>query len=151
VYGVKRKSAKAEKCDKTAAQRRFEKLIDRNGEPETTTIDKSGSNLASLEALNTQRDTPIRIGQNKYLNNIIDQGHRAIKRRVRPMLQFKTPRCARNLLGGIEAMHMIKKGQMKELKKLPPSVLPASPISISDHMVFVRHTLLIATKPVRLR
>jgi transposase-like protein len=36
----------------------------------------------------------------------------AIKRRTRPMLGFKTFRCARILLGGIEVMHMIAKGQM---------------------------------------
>jgi putative transposase len=100
--------------DKAAAQRYFEKAIDQNGEPETITIDKSGSNLAALEALNAQRDTPIKIRQNKYLNNIIEQDHRAIKRRTRPMLGFKTFRCARILLSGIDLMHMIKKGQLKE-------------------------------------
>jgi len=105
--------------DKAAAQRYFEKSIDRNGEPETITIDKSGSNLAALEALNAQRDTPIKIRQNKYLNNIVEQDHRAIKRRTRPMLGFKTFRCARILLGGIELMHMIKKGQMKGSSQTP--------------------------------
>src|ERR1700690_220023 len=98
--------------DKAAAQRYFEKSIDQNGEPETITIDKSGSNLAALEALNAQRSTPIEVRQNKYLNNIIEQDHRAINRRARPMLGFKTFRCAGILLGGIELMHMIKKGQM---------------------------------------
>ncbi|BFG81117.1 hypothetical protein PTKU46_91510 [Paraburkholderia terrae] len=82
--------------------------------PETVTIDKSGANLAALEALNAERDTPIRIRQNKYLNNIIEQDHRAIKRRTRPMIGFKAFRCARILLGGIELMHMVAKGQMKD-------------------------------------
>jgi putative transposase len=100
--------------DKAAAQRYFEKSIEQNGEPETITIDKSGANLAALEALNAERDTPIKIRQNKYLNNIIEQDHRAIKRRTRPMLGFTTFRCARILLGGIELMHMIKKGQLKD-------------------------------------
>ena len=72
--------------DKAAAQRYFEKSIEQNGDPETVTIDKSGANLAALEALNAGRDTPIVIRQNKYLNNIIEQDHRAIKRRTRPML-----------------------------------------------------------------
>jgi transposase-like protein len=48
-----------------------------------------------------------------YLNNIVEQDHRAIKRRTRPMLGFKDFRCARILLSGIELMHMIRKGQMK--------------------------------------
>jgi hypothetical protein len=42
-----------------------------------------------------------------------DQDHRAIKRRTRPMLGFKTFRCARILLGGIDLMQVIKKGQLK--------------------------------------
>ena len=87
-------------------------LEEMNSEPETITIDKRGSNVAALESLNAQRGTPIKIRQNKYLNNIIEQDHRAIKRRTRPMLGFKIFRCARILLGGIELMHMIKKGQM---------------------------------------
>jgi putative transposase len=105
--------------DEAAAQRYFEKLIDQNGEPETVTIDKSGSNLAALEAINAQRDKPITIRQNNYLNYIIEQGHRAIKRRTRPMLGFKSFRCARILLGGIELMHMIKKDQMQASRQTP--------------------------------
>ena len=62
--------------------------------------------------MNAERETPIEIRQAKYLNNIVEQDHRAIKRRTRPMLGFKTFRCARILLGGIETMHMIAKGQM---------------------------------------
>jgi putative transposase len=85
----------------------------KNGEPETVTIDKSGANLAPLEALNAGRDTPIKIRQNKYLNNIVEQDHRAIKRCTRPMLGFETFRGARILLGGIELVHMLVKGQMQ--------------------------------------
>ncbi|SIT50650.1 transposase [Paraburkholderia piptadeniae] len=100
--------------DKAAARRYFEKSIAQNGEPETVTIDKSGANLAALEAINAERETPIKIRQTKYLNNIVEQDHRAIKRRTRPMLGFKNFRCARILLGGIEVAHMIAKGQMKD-------------------------------------
>ena len=52
---------------------------------------------------------PIKIRQSKYLNNLVEQDHRAIKRR---MLGFKTFRCARIVVAGIELMHMIAKGQM---------------------------------------
>jgi transposase-like protein len=48
----------------------------------------------------------------KYLNNIVEQDHRAIKRVTRPMLNFKSFRAARNVLAGIELMHMIRKGQL---------------------------------------
>ncbi|SOE87998.1 Transposase (or an inactivated derivative) [Caballeronia arationis] len=100
--------------DKEAARRYFEKAIDQNGVPETVTIDKSGANLAGLHVVNAGRETPIKIRQVKYLNNVVEQDHRAIKRRTRPMLGFKTFRCARILLSGIEFMHMIAKGQMKD-------------------------------------
>ena len=72
--------------DRAAAKRYFEKAIDQNGEPETVTIDRSGANLAALEAINAERETPIKIRQSKYLNNIIEQDHRVIRRRIRPML-----------------------------------------------------------------
>ena len=100
--------------DKAAARRYFEKSIEQNGEPETVTIDKSGANLAALDALNAERETPIKIRQNKYLNNVFEQDHRAIKRRIRPMLGFKNFRCARILLSGIELMHMIAKGLLED-------------------------------------
>ncbi|WP_121317670.1 IS6 family transposase [Paraburkholderia sp. RAU2J] len=107
--------------DKEAARRYFEKAIDQNGAPETVTIDESGANLAGLHAVNAERETPIKIRQAKYLNNIVEQDHRAIKRRTRPMLGFMDFRCARILLSGIELMHMIAKGQMKDAGKLKPS------------------------------
>jgi len=110
------------KRDKVAARRFFEKSIDKNGVPETVTIDKSGANLAALHAINAERETPIKIRQSKYLNNLAEQGHRAIKRRTRPMLGFKNFRCARILLGGIECMHMIAKGQMKRARGIQQSI-----------------------------
>ncbi len=77
------------------------------------TIDKSGSNLAALNAVNAEREMPIKVRQVKYLDNIVEQDHRAIKRRTRPMLGFKDFNCARVILSGIELMHMIKKGQLQ--------------------------------------
>jgi putative transposase len=103
--------------DKAAARRYFEKAIDQNGAPETVTIDKSGANLAALKDINAMRDKPVKIRQKKYLNNIVEQDHRAIKRRTRPMMGFKDFRCARILLAGIEVMHMIVKGQLKSDRK----------------------------------
>ncbi len=101
------------KRDKAAARRYFGRVIAGNGVPETVTIDKSGANLAGLNAINADREVPIKIRQSKYLNNVVEQDHRAIKRIVRPMLGFQSFRCARIILGGIELMHMIAKGQMK--------------------------------------
>jgi len=69
------------------------------------TIDKSGANLAGLNAINADREAPIKIRQSKYLNNVAEQDHRAIKHIVRPMLGFKSFRCARIIFGGIEHAH----------------------------------------------
>ena len=55
---------------------------------------------------------PVEVGQNKYLHNIIEQDRRAVKRITRPMMGFKSFYAARNVLAGIELMHMIRKGQM---------------------------------------
>lgn len=66
----------------------FEKAIYRSGAPETVTMDKSGANLAALQPINADRETPIKIRQVKYLNNIVEQDHQAIKRRIRPMMGF---------------------------------------------------------------
>ncbi|MDB5832563.1 MAG: hypothetical protein JWR14_2393 [Caballeronia sp.] len=81
---------------------------------ETVTMDKSGANLAALQAINAERETRIRVRQGKYLNNIVEQDHRAIKRRTRAMMGFKDFRCARIILSGIETMNMIRKGQMTD-------------------------------------
>jgi transposase-like protein len=48
---------------------------DQNGLPETVTIDGSSANLAALEAIDAEFETPIKVRQTKYLNNI--QDHRA--------------------------------------------------------------------------
>src|ERR1700676_1050540 len=61
--------------DKAAAQRYFAKAIDQNGAPGTVTADKSGSNLAALQAINAERETPIKIRQCKSLNNIVEVRH----------------------------------------------------------------------------
>jgi putative transposase len=76
--------------DTLAARRYFEKSIAHHGVPETVTIDQSGANLAALKVINAERETPIKIRQRKYLNNIVEQDHRAIKRRTRPMLDSRS-------------------------------------------------------------
>jgi hypothetical protein len=64
-----------------------------------------------LNQLNAERDIQIKVRQVKYLNNIVEQDHRAVKRITRPMLGFKSFRAAQAVLAGIELMHMIRKGQ----------------------------------------
>src|SRR6202049_2373014 len=100
------------KRDRKAALRFLRKAIDRHGVPGTITIDKSGANTAAIDSYNAEHEVNIEMRQCKYLNNIVEQEHRAIKRIIRPMLGFKSMHCARILLAGIETMHMPRKGQL---------------------------------------
>jgi transposase-like protein len=99
--------------DESAARRFFERAIDQHEVPEKITIDKSGANTAAVRGLSADSGLDIELRQSKYLNNVVEQDHRAIKRRVRPMLGFKSFSCAARLIAGIELMHMIKKGQLR--------------------------------------
>ena len=104
----------------TAAARRFFKCaVDTNGIPDRIAIDKSGANLAGLQSLNvilrfTGAGRIIGIVQSKYLNNIVEQDHRFIKRMTRPMLGFKAFHSAAATLAGIETANMIRKGQLAQ-------------------------------------
>lgn len=100
------------KRDEAAARRFLEQAILLHGEPDKITIDKSGANTAAIGSYNADHGATIELRQCKYLNNIVEQDHRAIKRIVRPMLGFKSFRSARILIAGIETMHMIRKGQL---------------------------------------
>ena len=75
-------------------------------------MDKSGSNKAAMDAINEDREVPIEARQIKYLNNIVEQDRRAVKRITKPMLCITSLLAAANVLAGIELMHMIRKGQM---------------------------------------
>ena len=82
------------------------------------TIDKSSTNAFALATLNADKpaEESITVRQSKYLNNLIEQDHRNIKRRIRPMLRVKSFRRAQTLLAGIELLHMIRKGQYQHLQ-----------------------------------
>jgi transposase, IS6 family len=60
----------------------------------------------------------LKLRQVKYLNNVIEQDHRAIKRIIRPMMGFKSFKTANRSLQGIEVMHMIRKGQVNSNKSV---------------------------------
>ena len=82
------------KRDRKAASRFLRKAIDQCGVLQKITIDKSGANTAAIDDYNTDPETGIELRvaglgpQAKYLNNIVEQDHRAIKRQTRPMLGF---------------------------------------------------------------
>jgi len=83
--------------DAVAAKAFFRKAFRNNGHPEKVTIDKSGSNISALTSANKAlaKDKQIDVRQVKYLNNIIEQDHRFIKKRTKPMLGFKSFRSAK--------------------------------------------------------
>ncbi|MCA1288008.1 IS6 family transposase [Salipiger bermudensis] len=106
----------SESRDHAAATDFFWKTLGSNGVPDRVVIDKSGANKAGLNTVNEflyllgipQR---IEIIQAKYLNNIIEQDHRFIKRLTRQIKGFKTFVTAAATLAGIEVAHMIRKDQ----------------------------------------
>jgi len=64
----------------------------------------------------------IEIRKSKYLSNRIEQDHRRIKRRVMPMLGFKSQAPAAVILGGIEMVHMMRKRQARYAFNPAPSI-----------------------------
>ena len=76
------------------------------------TIDKSGANTVAIESVRADACVDTLMRQNKYLNNIVEQDHRAVKRITQPMLGFNSFWSTRIIIAGIETMHMIRKGQL---------------------------------------
>jgi len=100
-----------EQRDEQAAKRFLTKAIRRHGVPAMITIDGSEANASAIRSYNAEYGTAIVIRQVKYLNNILEQDHRTVKRVTRPMLGFKSFEAAQCTLAGVELMHMLKKGQ----------------------------------------
>jgi transposase-like protein len=110
----------SERRNLTAAKRFLTRALKRHGRPDRIVIDGSQTNREAILSCDTtdrlrnqsrRQLKPIRIRQSHYLNNRIEQDHRAIKRRVRPMMGFKAMKSARVILGGIEMIHMMRKQQ----------------------------------------
>jgi len=102
-----------EQRDEQAAKRFLTKAIRRHGVPEKITIDGSAANKAAITSYNEEHGTAIEIRQIKYLNNIVEQDHRGVKRITCPMLGFKAFDAAQSTLTGIELIHMLRKGQLE--------------------------------------
>jgi putative transposase len=100
------------KRDLGAARRFLKHAINLPDVPGKITIDKSRAKTAAIESVNADACVDILMRQNKYLNNIVEQDHRSVKKVTRPMLGFKSCWSARIIIAGIETMHMIRKGQL---------------------------------------
>ncbi|GMA66013.1 IS6 family transposase (plasmid) [Alicyclobacillus fastidiosus] len=103
--------------DVLAAKRFFKKAISspHNQAPRVITVDKNPAYPPALQQLKCETVIPQAtvMRQTKYLNNIVEQDHRFIKKMTNPMLGFKSFQSAEDTLKGIEAMHMLRKGQVK--------------------------------------
>ena len=106
----------SKKRDAKAAKKFFKKSIVFSGTPIKINMDKSGSNKAGVEAINIELCEKIEIRQVKYLNNIIEQDHRFIKKITNPMMGFKSFKSASATIKGIELHHMLKKNQNSNAK-----------------------------------
>jgi transposase-like protein len=115
----------------TVAKRFLRKAHKRHGRPERIVIDGSQTNREAILSCDTtdrlqdrsrRNLKPIRIRQSAYLNNRIEQDHQAVKRRVRPMLGFKSMASTRAILGEIEMVHMMRKQQAKYAQNRQPSL-----------------------------
>ena len=109
----------SEQRDEAAATAFFKQAIDANGFPKKVVMDKSGANYAGLENINILLILAglisfVEILQVKYLNNLIEQDHRFIKKITKPMMGFKAFHSAKATLDGIETAHRIRKKQLSE-------------------------------------
>ena len=117
---------------KQAAKRFFKKILffSHASKPQVITVEKNPDYPISIQELKEEKRIPkgVQLRQVKYLNNIIEQDHRFIKERSRPLLGLKSLRTAKRIIAGIEAMHMINKGQTLQGEK-----------SVQNQKEFIHH------------
>jgi transposase-like protein len=109
-----------------AAKCFFRKAICHRGKPTTISLDGYEASHQAVASLKNARILPkgTQVRSNKYLNNLIEQDHRRIKQRTRPMLGFKHFANARRTLAGVELAAQIRKGQFDtdKIKQLAPGI-----------------------------
>ncbi len=107
------------KRDAEAAKRFFRKALRQphTVNPRTITVDKNPAYPCAVTEMKEGGELwrRSRLRQCKYLNNIVEQDHRRVKRLIRPGLGFGSFYTARRTLAGYEAMAMIRKGQVRKI------------------------------------
>ena len=101
---------------KGSAQKFLNKAIANNGKPRVINIDKSGANKEGIKTFNKRNFKNVKWRQCKYLNNIVEQDHRNVKRRITISTGFKDFESAQRTLAGIEVVNIIRKNQIKDSK-----------------------------------
>ncbi len=115
----------SETRDRAAVLRFFKQAIGSSWFPEKVNIDKSGANTAALERINNLLfiyglwPLLIEVRRIKYLNNLVEQDHRGIKRITKSTLGFKSSGAAEATIAGIELHRMLKKGQLENAGDTP--------------------------------
>uniref|UniRef100_UPI002362E151 IS6 family transposase n=1 Tax=Enterobacter bugandensis TaxID=881260 RepID=UPI002362E151 len=115
----------SETRDRAAVLRFFKRAIGSGGFPEKANIDKSGANTAALERINNLLflcglwPLLIEVRRIKYLNNLVEQDHRGVKRITKCTLGFKSFVSAEATIAGIKLHRMLKKGQMENAGDSP--------------------------------
>jgi len=103
------------KRDVAAAKRFFQKAMNGNRTPRVITLDAYAASHRAVRELKAEGKMPkrVRVRSSKYLNNGIEQDHRRVKQRLRPMLGFKRFQTAAVTISGIELATKIRKHQFK--------------------------------------
>lgn len=109
------------KRDKNAAKRFFRKMMraDHRRLPFTLSVDKNAAYPPAFEVMQRERVPPkdCKLRRVKYLNNIIEQDHRLIKKKVGACLGYRSFETAERTIQGVEAVNMMRKGQVKRLDR----------------------------------
>jgi len=104
-----------------AARRFFREVLGRPHitAPRVINVDKNPSYIGAIDDLNQEKLLPEQCKRrpNQYMNNMVEQDHRFIKRRVKPGLRFFSYPTAWRTIRGYETMHMIRKGQVEGADK----------------------------------
>ena len=107
------------KRDISAAKGFFQKVMraDHGRLAFSISVDKHASYPDAFTASQEEKVLPLdcKLGRTKYLTNIVEQDHPAVRRRWRSVQCFRTFYTAERTLEGVEAMHMMRKGQVKRL------------------------------------
>jgi transposase-like protein len=109
------------KRDALAAERFFRKALkaEHNSSPRVINVDKNAAYPPAINSLTADQTLTktTQLRRVKYLNNVVEQDHRFIKRLVNPGMGFGLFNTARRTLRGYEAMNMIRKGQIQGVEK----------------------------------
>jgi transposase-like protein len=123
----------SERRDVAAAKRFFSKAMKNHPTPRVITLDAYAASHRAITELKSAGTMPhrVRIRSSKYVNKVVEQDHRRIKHRIRPMLGFKRFETAAIMISGIELAEKIRKGQFKAGK------LPGRPKTVSRDLATI--------------